>query len=68
VLRQAESWTSVESGFNPRPRPALSIVPEALRPGVKRTGRELTTHLHLVPKLRIRGDIPPLSDHSGRAF
>jgi hypothetical protein len=27
---------------------------------VKRPGRMLTTHLHLVPRLRMRGSIPPL--------
>jgi hypothetical protein len=29
-------------------------------PGVKRRGVKLTTHLHLVPRLRMRGDIYPL--------
>jgi hypothetical protein len=33
----------------------------ALTPGVKRgRGVKLTTHLHLVPRLRIHGAIPPL--------
>jgi len=31
-----------------------------LSSGVKRPGVELTPHLHLVPKLRLRGAIPPL--------
>jgi hypothetical protein len=29
-------------------------------PGVKRLGLRLTTHLHLVPRLRITGASPPL--------
>jgi hypothetical protein len=32
-------------------------------PGVKRPGVKLTTRLHLVPRLRIRGAIPPLSQY-----
>jgi hypothetical protein len=32
--------------------------------GIKQWGAELTTHLHLVPRLRIRGVLPALSPHT----
>jgi hypothetical protein len=40
------------------------VVPEALSRGVKGQGRELTTHFHLVLRLRMRGAIPPLHNMS----
>jgi hypothetical protein len=41
----------------------IQWVPEALSLGVNRRGVELTTHLHLVPRSRIRGAIPPLPQY-----
>jgi hypothetical protein len=41
-------------------QPPVQWVPAALSPGVKRPGREATTHLHLMPKSRMCGGIPPL--------
>jgi hypothetical protein len=70
VLRQGKSpddWGSIHgSGLDffflaTASRPALGPtqsptqwVPRALSPGVKRPGCELTTHLHLLPRLRMR--------------
>jgi len=44
--------------------PPIQWVPGALTPGVKRPGMKLTTHLHLVPRLRMRGAIPHLPNAS----
>jgi hypothetical protein len=41
-------------------QPPIQWVPGALSLGVKWPGREATTHLHLVPRSRMRGAIPPL--------
>jgi hypothetical protein len=44
-------------------RPAWwpTLIPMSLSPAVNRPGLvKLTTHLHLVPRLRMRGAIPPL--------
>jgi hypothetical protein len=39
-----------------------------LFPGVKRPGLKLTTHLHLVPKSRMRRAIPPLPQYAFMAW
>jgi hypothetical protein len=49
----------------PRPalghtQPPIQWVPGALSMGVKRPGLELTTHLHLVPRLRMCEAMSPL--------
>jgi hypothetical protein len=56
--------------FSTAPRPALGPtqppiqrVPVVLPPGIKRLGLILTTHLHLVPKVKNSGAIPPLPPH-----
>jgi hypothetical protein len=41
-------------------QPPIQWVPGALSLGVKRPGVMLTTHLHLVPRSRVCGAIPPL--------
>jgi len=43
----------------------IQWVPEAgcLSSGLSGRGVKLTTHLHLVPRLRLRGAIPPLAIH-----
>jgi hypothetical protein len=43
-------------------QPPIQWVPGALSLGVKRRGRE-TDHLHLVPRKRMRGAIPPIPQH-----
>jgi hypothetical protein len=47
-------------GLNNSP---IQWVSGALFPGVKRWRVKLTTDLHLMPRLRMRGDIPPISQH-----
>jgi hypothetical protein len=42
------------------PKPLYSGYRGALAPGSSGRGVKLTTHLHLIPRLRIRGDITPL--------
>jgi hypothetical protein len=42
------------------PTQPIKWVPGALSLGVKRRGVKLNTHLHLVPRSRMRGAIPPL--------
>jgi hypothetical protein len=39
----------------------ISLPPMQLVPAIKRTEVNLTTHLHLMPTLRIRGIVPPLT-------
>jgi hypothetical protein len=41
-------------------QPPVQWVRRALSLGVKRSGRKLTTHLRLVPRLRMSAAIPPL--------
>jgi hypothetical protein len=41
-------------------QPPKQWVPGALTRGVKRPGVKLTTHLHVLPRLRMRGGIPSL--------
>jgi len=41
-------------------QPPIQCLPETLSPGVKRPGRELTIYLRVVPRLRMRGAVPPL--------
>jgi len=41
----------------------IQWVPGALNLGVKRRGVKLTTHLHLMPRLRMRGAIPLLPQY-----
>jgi hypothetical protein len=65
-------FRSFAGGFDVRPfttasrtalgptQPPIQWVPGALSLGVKRPGVKLTTHLHLVPRSRMRGAIPPL--------
>jgi len=45
-------------------QPPIKWVPGELSPGIKRWGVKLTTRLHLVPMLRMRGAIPPLPQTS----
>jgi hypothetical protein len=42
-------------------QPPIQWVPGTLSLGVKRPGVKLTTHLHLVPRLKISGAIHPLT-------
>jgi hypothetical protein len=44
-------------------QPPIEWVPGALSLGVKERGREATTHLHLLPRSRMHGAIPPLSQY-----
>jgi hypothetical protein len=44
-------------------RPALGSTPPTHSPRVKRPGRALTTYLHLLQRLRMRGAIPPLPQY-----
>jgi hypothetical protein len=41
-------------------QPPIQWVPETLSLGVKRSGCKVTTHLHLMPRSRNCGTIPPL--------
>jgi hypothetical protein len=43
-----------------------STFPGALTLQLKRLGVKLTTHFHLVPRLRMRGAVPPLPTSSWR--
>jgi len=45
--------TAVSRSDPVRTKPPIQRIPEALSPGVK-----LTTHLHLVPRLKTRGAVP----------
>jgi hypothetical protein len=45
-------------------QPPIQWVRGALTLGVKRSGHEAATHLHLVPGSKTRGDIPSLSNTS----
>jgi hypothetical protein len=45
-------------------QPPIQWVPGALSLGIKRPGVKLTTHLHLVPRPRMYGAIPPLPNTS----
>jgi hypothetical protein len=40
-------------------QPHIHWVPGSLYPGINRTGMKLTTHLHLVSKMRMFGTMPP---------
>jgi len=63
------------SFFTPASRPALGPtqppiqwVPGALSLGVKWPGREAITHLHLMPRSRMRGAIPQLPQYAFMAW
>jgi len=44
-------------------RPSIQWIPVALLLGIKWPDVKMATHLHLVPRLRIPGVIPPLSKY-----
>jgi hypothetical protein len=45
-------------------QPLIQWVPGAVSLGVKRPGAKLTTHIHLVPRSRMRRAIPPLPHYT----
>jgi hypothetical protein len=45
-------------------QPSVQWVPVALSLGVKRRGVKLTTHVHVVPRSRMRGAIPSLPQYA----
>jgi hypothetical protein len=45
-------------------QPPVKWVPGACSPRIMRPGAKLITHLHPVPRLRMRGAVPPLSTSS----
>jgi hypothetical protein len=45
-------------------KPPIQWVPGALSLGVKRQVMKLTTHIHLVPRSRMRGSIPALPKYT----
>jgi hypothetical protein len=49
-------------------KPPIQWVAGDLSLGVKQPGVRLTTHLHLVPRSRMRGAIPPLSQYAFMAW
>jgi hypothetical protein len=53
-------FTTASSPALGQTQPPIRCVPGALFLGVKRQEREAITHLHLVPRPRMRGAIPPL--------
>jgi hypothetical protein len=44
-------------------QPPIQRAPEVLTPGVGRGGVKLTTHLHLVPRSKLRRAIHPLPQY-----
>jgi len=46
----------------------IQRVPGALSRGVKRLGREMTPHLHQVPRQRMRGAVPLLHQYAFMAW
>jgi hypothetical protein len=64
ISKTFESWVYAFSclrilfWFGPT-QPSIQRVPGALSVGQSGRGVKLTTHLHLSPGLRMRGDIPP---------
>jgi hypothetical protein len=57
ILERAGNFSlrcRVQTGSGNHP---ASCAPGAVSPGIKRQGRELITHLHSVPRLRMRGTI-----------
>jgi hypothetical protein len=49
-------------------QPPFQWVPGALSLGVSGRGVKLTTHFHLVPRLRVSGAIPPLLQYTFMAW
>jgi hypothetical protein len=49
-------------------QPLIQLVQGAFSLGVKRPGVNLTTHLYLMPRSRMRGDIPPLPQYALMAW
>jgi hypothetical protein len=50
------------------PQPPIQWVPGALSLGYSGRGMKLTTHIHLVPRSRMRGAIPPLPQYAFMAW
>jgi hypothetical protein len=49
-------------------KPHIQWVPAFSSPEFSDRGVKLTTHLHLMPRLRMRGTIPPLPQYVFRAW
>jgi hypothetical protein len=61
-LEKITDSTASRTALGPT-QPPIQWVPGALTLGVKRPGVKLTIHLHLVPRSRMRGAIPPLPQY-----
>jgi hypothetical protein len=57
-------WDTNFSDVSPATLPPIQLVLSALTMEIKRLEVKLTTHLRLVPKIRMHGDIPPLPNTS----